>query len=46
MGVSLVAVSRGYSLGAVCRLLIVAVSLVAERGLSGTWASVIAAPGP
>ena len=29
-----------------CRLLIVVASLVAEHGLSGTWASVVAAPRP
>ena len=40
---SLVAASWGYSLDVVCRLLIAGVSLVAERGVQGTWASVIAA---
>ena len=40
---SLVAASWGYSLDVVCRLLIAGVSLVAEHGVQGTWASVIAA---
>ena len=38
---SLVAVSRGYTLGAVHRLLIVGASLAAEHGLWGAWASVV-----
>ena len=36
-----VAVSRGYSLVAVHRLLIVAASFVAEHRLLSTWASVV-----
>ena len=39
---SLVASSGDCSLVAVCRLLIVVASLVAERGLQGAWASVVA----
>ena len=38
---SLVAASRGYTLGAVHRLLIVGASLAAEHGLWGAWASVV-----
>ena len=41
----LVAVSGGYSPVGVCRLLIVVVSLVRERGLLSTWASVVVALG-
>ena len=44
-GLSLVAESGGYSLVAVCGLLIVVASPAAECGLVGTWASVVAAPG-
>ena len=44
MGFSLVAASRSYSLVAVKGLIAVA-SLVAELGLLGTWASVVAASG-
>ena len=44
VGFSLVVAIRGYSLDAVCRL-IVAVSLVVERGLSVVRASVVAAHG-
>ena len=39
MGFCLVALSRGYSLAAVCGL------LIAEHGLYGTPASAVAAPG-
>ena len=42
---SLVAVSRGYTLVAVHRLLIVGASLVAEHRLWGAWASVAAPVG-
>ena len=35
----------GFSLVAVCRLFIAVASLVAEHGLSGTWASVFLAGG-
>jgi len=38
-GLSLVAMSRGYSLVAVRRLLITLASLVVELGLEGLWAS-------
>ena len=41
---SLVAASRGYSLIAVHELFIGVLSLVAEHGLSGAWASVVVAP--
>ena len=41
----LVVASRGYSLVAVCRLLIAVVSPVAEQGLQSSWASVVAARG-
>ena len=41
---SLVAVSRGYTLVVMPRLLIVVASLVVEYGLYGTWASAVAAP--
>ena len=44
-GFTLVAASRGYSLVAVCRLLIAVVSPVAEQGLQSSWASVVAARG-
>ena len=44
-GLSLVAVSLGYALGAVLRLLIAVASLVAECRLQGAWASVVAADG-
>ena len=44
-GLSLVGVSWGYSLVAVQRLLIAMASLVAERELYGTSASVVAAHG-
>ena len=40
---SLVAESGGYSLVAVCRLLIVMASLVGEHGLQGMRASAVAA---
>ena len=40
----LVVASRGYSLVAVCGLLIAVASLVAERRLEGTQASVVATP--
>ena len=36
--------SRGCSLGAVCELLVVAASPVAEPGLEGVWASGVVAP--
>ena len=42
-GLPLVAVSLGYAIGAVLRLLVAVASLVAERRLQGTWASVVAA---
>ena len=42
---SLVAVSRGDSLGVVCRLLIVVPSLVAEHRLLGSRASLVVAHG-
>ena len=42
-GLSLVAVSLGYAIGAVLRLLVAVASLVAECRLQGTWASVVAA---
>ena len=45
LGFSLVAVSSGYSLVAVCQLLIAVVSLAAEHRLWGAWASVVAAHG-
>ena len=45
-GFSLVVGSRGYFSVAVLSLLIVVASLVAERGLSGTQASVVRARGP
>ena len=45
MGFSLVAASRGYSLTAVCRLLIAVASLPAEPGLWGSRASVAVAHG-
>ena len=45
-GLSLVAASRGYSLVAVSTLLIAVVSLVAEHGLEGEWASVVVVHGP
>ena len=38
LGLCLVMVSRGYSLVAVPRLLIVVASLMVENGLYGTWA--------
>ena len=44
MGFSPVAANGDYSLLAVCGLLTVAASLVAESGLSGTRALVAAAP--
>ena len=44
-GFSLVVASGGYSPVAVPGLLIVVASLVAEPGLSGSWASVVVAPG-
>ena len=44
-GFSLVAASRGYSLIAMQRFLIVVASLAAERRLWGAQASVVAAPG-
>ena len=42
---SRVGASRGYSLVAVCGLLIAVASLVAEHGLEAMWASVFAARG-
>ena len=42
---SLTAASRGYCLVAVCGLLIAVASLVAEQGLRGVQASVVATPG-
>ena len=44
-GVSLAVVSRGYSRVAVCRLLMVVASLLAEHGFSGVRAAVTAAAG-
>ena len=44
-GVSLLAVSRGFSLVVMLRLLTAAASLVAEHGLQGTQASVVVAHG-
>ena len=44
-GLSLVAVSGGYSLIEVCGLLIAVASLVAKHGLLGSWASVTVACG-
>ena len=44
-GLSLVVVSRGYSLAVVCRLLITGASLAAEHRFYGTWASVVVALG-
>ena len=44
-GFALVAVSRGYSVIVVQELLIVGAPLTVEHGLSGTWASVVAACG-
>ena len=43
-GFSLVAVSRSYSLVAMCQLLIVVASLVVEHGLWGPWVLVVAVP--
>ena len=43
-GFSLVGARRGYPLVAVCGLLIAVASLVAERRLEGTQASVVATP--
>ena len=45
LGFSSVAASRGYSLVAVCGLLIAMASVVSERGLYGMQASVVTAPG-
>ena len=45
VGFSLVAVSKGKSLVVVCRLLIVAASLVRKHRLQGAWASEAAVPG-
>ena len=45
VGFSLVVESRGYSLVAVCGLLIAVTSLVAEHGLQVVWTSVVAAHG-
>ena len=45
VGFCLAAVSRGYSLVSVNRLLIAVASLAAEPGLQGLWASVAAAYG-
>ena len=42
MSFSVVAVSGGYCLPVVCRLLIAVASLVAELGVLGMWASVVA----
>ena len=44
-GLSLVVESGGCSQVVVCRLLVAVVSLVAEHGLLGTWASVVVARG-
>ena len=44
-GLSLLAVSRGFSLVVMLRLLTAAASLVAEHGLQGTQASVVVAHG-
>ena len=44
-GLSLVVVSRGYSLVAVCGLLTALASLVAEHGLQGAQASAAMVPG-
>ena len=41
-GFSLVALSRGYSVVEIHRLLIVVASLVTEHGLQGTWVLVVA----
>ena len=43
-GFSLVVASGGYSLVAVCGLLIAVASLIAEHGLWGSRASVVAVP--
>ena len=45
MGVSLVAISRGYSLAAVCGLLIAEAPLAVEHGLQGARASMTVARG-
>ena len=52
MGFSLVEASRGYALVAVCELLFVVASLVAEHGFHGRgfqslrpWGSVVESPG-
>ena len=45
MGFSQVVVNKGYSLGAVHRLLPAVASLIAEHGLSGARASVVEALG-
>ena len=45
MGFSVVAVSRGYSLVAMCRLLIVLAFLVAKHRVQVTWASGVIARG-
>ena len=42
LGLSLVAAGGGYSLVAVCRLLLAMASLVYEHRLKGAWASVAA----
>ena len=44
MGFCLVAANGGYSLVAVCRLLIAVDSSVAQHRLLGTWASLVVAP--
>ena len=41
-GLSLAAARGGYSLDVMCGFLIAVASLVAEHGLSGVWASVVA----
>ena len=45
MGFSLVMENGGYSLVVVCRLLVAMVSLVSQRGLTGTQASAIVTRG-
>ena len=44
-GFCLAAASRGYSLVAVCGLLVAGASLAVEHGLEGMWASVLVARG-
>ena len=45
VGFSVIVVSRGYSLAAVHRLLIVVASLVAEHRLESVWVSLVVALG-